>query len=205
MEQHLQKNEISEEEAAMPLGRQEAEAPRIAVWKRFPGAVAMDRWVAKVEDWLNVAGVILIAVMGSVTVVAVIGRYVFRWALRGQVDITEILMAGIVFLGLAFTLRVGGHIRIEFFVGMLKGRFYHLSEFSTLLLSLFLFAVTFISSLRFTIDAWVVGDITGEVYLPTWPAKLCIAIGSLLICLRLVIMLIQHMSQAIAGIERKEL
>ncbi len=205
MEQRPERLEFTEEEDANLLRRQKAEESDIPAWKQIPAAVTVDRWVSSIEDWLNIVGVTLIVVMMSLTVAGIVGRYFFNWPIPGEVDITEILMAGIVFLGLAFTLRTGGHVRIELFVGMLRRRAYHLTEFSTLLLTLFLFAVTFVSSLRFTINSWAVGDVTPEILLPTWPAKLCITIGSFLICLRLIILLIQHLSQVIAGIERKNL
>ena len=186
------------------LEEKETEAREIPVWKQVT-AVAMNRWVSKLEDWLNIAGVTLIIVIMLLTVVGVVARYFFNWPIPGEVDITEILMAGIVFLGLAFTLRVGGHVRVEFIINMFKGRNYHLIEFCTLLLALFLFVVIFISSFQFTLNSWVVGDVTPELLLPVWPAKLCVTIGTFLICLRLIIRLVQHLSQAIAGVERKGL
>ena len=197
MEQRPEKLKFPEEK--------ETEAREIPVWKQMTAAVTMNRWVSRLEDWLNIAGVTLIIVVMLLTVVGVVARYFFNWPVPGEVDITEILMAGIVFLGLAFTLRVGGHVRVEFIINMFRGRHYHLIEFCTLLLTLFLFVVIFISSFQFTQNSWVVGDVTPELLLPVWPAKLCVTIGTFLICLRLIIRLVQHLSQAIAGVERKDL
>ena len=206
MEESLEGLELSEDEISGFIGRQEPEAPqKPPVWKRLTALVAVDRWVSSVENWLNIAGVILIMGIMLMTVTGVVSRYFFNQPLIGTVDITELAMVGVVFLGLAFTLRVGGHIRVELFINMLKGRRYHFTEFTTLLLPLFFFAITFYSSLQFTIKAWKVWDVTAVVYLPNWPAKMLLTIGSFLICLRLIILLIQHLSQALAGVKRRDL
>jgi TRAP-type C4-dicarboxylate transport system permease small subunit len=197
MEQHPEEFKYPEEK--------EAEAREMPVYKRITAAVIINRWLSKLEDWLNIGGVTLIILIMLLTVVGAGARYFFDWPVPGEVDITEISMAGIVFLGLAFTLRVGGHVRVEFIVNMFRGRYYHLIEFGTLLLALFLFVVVFISSLQFTLNSWMVGDVTPELLLPIWPAKLCVTIGTFLICLRLIIRLAQHLSRGIAGVERKDL
>ncbi len=192
-------------DAVNPLSDEETRVLEIPAWKHIPGAVPVEKWLSHIEDWLNIIGVMLIAAVMLLTVGGVVSRYFFNRPIRGEIDITEISMAGIVFLGLAFTLRTHGHVRVEVFVDMLRGRGYHLTEFSTLLFALFLFAVTFYSSLQVTLKAWEVGDVTPELLLVTWPAKMSITLGALVICLRLVILLTQHLSQAIAGRMRKDL
>ena len=181
------------------------EVGEIQVWKWARPFVFVERWVSRPEDWLNLAGVSLIVVTMFITVADVVGRYFFNSPIFGIVDVIEVSMAGIVFLGLAYTFRVGAHIRVEFFVGMLKGRAYHLVNSFTLFLSLVILAVTFISSLQFTINSFATGDITPQLWLPVWPAKLCLSIGSFFICLRLMIQLIQHLSQVIVGTKRSSL
>ena len=171
----------------------------MSAWKRLASVVIMEKLISRAESWLNIIGVMLIVVIMLLTVVDVVGRYFFNSPLYGAIDISEIAMAGIVYLGLAYTLKNGTHVRVELFVNMLKGRIFHLTEVSTLLLSLFLFAITFFSSLQFTIKSWEVGDCTPQLWWPTWPAKLSLTLGAFFICLRLIIQIIQHLSQTIAG------
>jgi TRAP-type C4-dicarboxylate transport system permease small subunit len=52
----------------------------------------------------------------------VIGRYFFNQPISGTFEITEILLAGIVYFGVAFTQRVKGHATVDFFYGFLSGK-----------------------------------------------------------------------------------
>jgi TRAP-type C4-dicarboxylate transport system permease small subunit len=52
----------------------------------------------------------------------VIGRYFFNQPIPGTFEITEILLAGIVYFGVAFTQRVKGHATVDFFYGFLPGK-----------------------------------------------------------------------------------
>ena len=167
----------------------------------------IDRWVSPMESGLNFAGASLIGFMMLFTMTEIVGRYLLNRPIKGHVEIVEMVMAGVVFLGLAFTQKVGGHVRMELFVvRVLKGRARLIVESFTLLLALFVFAIILVYSLEASVVYSLrMGDITPLLYLPTWPAKLCIPIGSLLLCVRLVIEIIQHLSQAVVGVERREL
>ena len=52
----------------------------------------------------------------DVGVVHVLGRKFFNMPILGYIDIVEIMMAFMVFLAIAYTERLGGHIRMELFV-----------------------------------------------------------------------------------------
>lgn len=167
----------------------------------------IDRWVSPMESGLNFAGAALIGFMMLFTMTEIVGRYLFNRPIKGHVEIVEMVMAGVVFLGIAFTQRVGGHPRMELFVvRVLKGRVRLIVESFTLLLALFTFAIIVVYSVEASVFySLKMGDTTPLLYLPTWPAKLCIPIGSFVLCLRLVIEIIQHLPQAVVGVEQREL
>lgn len=167
----------------------------------------MDRWVSPVESGLNIAGTLLIVFMMLFTMSEIIGRYLFNRPIKGHVEIVEMVMAGVVFLGIAFTQKVGGHVRMELFVvRVLKGRLRLIVESFTLLLALFLFVIIVVYSLEASfLYSIKMGDTTPLLLWPVWPSKLCIPVGSFVLCLRLVIELIQHLSQAVVGVEPREL
>jgi len=140
------------------------------------------------------------------TVNEIIRRYVFDKPLSGYFEVVELVMAGVVFFGLAFTQRVGANVRMELFITrVVKGRAYHITECLTLLLALFVFVVITIYSLQSTLYDLKMGGTTYVLYLPTWPSKLCIPIGSFFLCLRLAIQIIQHALQVVSGVEKREL
>jgi len=167
----------------------------------------MERWVSPVESGLNIAGTLLIVFMMLFTMGEVVGRYLFNRPIKGHVEIVEMVMAGVVFLGIAFTEKMGGHVRMELFVvRVLKGRLRLIVESFTLLLALFLFVIILVYSLEVSVLYSIkMGDTTPLLLWPVWPSKLCIPVGSFVLCLRLVIEIIQHVSQDVVGVEPREL
>lgn len=79
----------------------------------------MSRAILAVNKGLHyVAGTLIIAVM-AFTVYNVLGRWLFGAPLRGTVELTELAMIGIVYLGLAYAQHRDQHIA----VGLLYQRF----------------------------------------------------------------------------------
>ncbi|MFH0914480.1 MAG: TRAP transporter small permease [Chloroflexota bacterium] len=169
--------------------------------ERHPPFTTLDRVVAVMDTWLNYIGVTFTILLMLMTVVNVTGRYVFNWPLKAYVDIMEMMMVLLVFLCLAYCQMKGGQIRFELFMTrVLKGgRPYHLMEVFNLLLSLVAFGIIAFYSAKSTINAYIVGDSTLTVYLPTWPFRMGAAIGSIALCLRLLVLLIQNVAWAAAG------
>jgi len=177
-----------------------------AAWKRFGILRAIEGKIRVVEDWLNLASVFIIMFLMFFATAEIIGRYIFNAPIPGHVEIVELIMAGIVFLGIAYTERVGGHIRMELFVTrVLKGRAYHIAEVITSGLSLLVYVFIFIYTFKFTLFSYQIGDVTAYINWPTWPSKLLIPIGSFFLCIRFFIEFIQHLSQAIVGVEMRDL
>jgi len=92
-----------------------------------------------------------------------------------------------------------------FITRILKGRAYHIAEAITTTLSLFVYLFILVYTFKFALFSFQVGDTTAYIYWPTWPSKFAIPLGSLFLCIRFVIELIQHVSQAVAGVEMRDL
>jgi TRAP-type C4-dicarboxylate transport system permease small subunit len=177
-----------------------------AAWKRFGILHAFEGKIRIVEDWLNLVSVFIIMFLMFFATAEILGRYLFNSPVPGQVEIVELIMAGVVFFGIAYTERVGGHVRMELFVTkVLKGRAYHIAEVITATLSLFVSIFILVYSLKASVFSYQIGDNTAYLYWPTWPSKFAVPLGSLFLCIRFIIEIIQHMSQAIAGTEMRDL
>jgi TRAP-type C4-dicarboxylate transport system permease small subunit len=172
------------------------------VWKRYRGLVIPEAALAKVENWLNLIGVSLIMVSMAITMVQIVARYFFNRPFRGETDIIEILMAGILFLGLSYTLRVGGHVGVDILIDRFTGRTFHIVRLIAIAFSIFLFTFLTISAWNFTINSMKVGDVTPEIMFPIWPAKLVMTIGAFIITLRLIVQCIQNLLQVVSSNER---
>ena len=175
-------------------------------WKRFSLLRAIEGKIRIIEDWLNLCSVFIIMFLMFFATAEILGRYLFNNPIPGHVEIVELIMAGVVFFGIAYTERVGGHVRMELFVTkVLKGRAYHIAEVLTATLSLFVYIFILIYTIKVSVFSYQIGDNTAYLYWPTWPSKFAIPLGSLFLCIRFVIEIIQHSCQAIAGTEMRDL
>jgi C4-dicarboxylate transporter DctQ subunit len=176
------------------------------VWKRSPLFVKIEGFLSHIEDWLNLCSVFIIMFLMFFASAEIIGRYVFNFPIPGHVEIVELIMAGVVFFGIAYTQRVDGHVRMELFVTrVLRGRSYHIAEGITNALSLFVYLFIFIYTFKASLFALKVGDSTAYLYWPTWPSKFAIPLGSFFLCIRFAIEIVQHTAQAIVGVEKRHL
>jgi len=178
----------------------------VPAWKKSSTLRFIDGNIRHVEDWLNLASVFIIMFLMFFATTEIVGRYLFNSPVPGHVEIVELIMAGVVFFGIAYTERVGGHVRMELFVTrVLKGRAYHTAEAITAALSLFVYIFILIYTFKASVFAFQIGDNTAYLYWPTWPSKFAVPLGSLFLCIRFLIEIIQHVSQAISGGEMREL
>ena len=160
----------------------------------------LDKGVSAIERTLNYIAVGLIILLMFFSTAAVSSRYLFNEPLWGYIDIAEIIMVIVVFFGLAYTQWAGGHVRVELFITRyIKGRLHYAIEALTTFLSLILFVFITIYGFKGAYEAWAINDITLSIYWPIWPIKLCLAIGSLVLCLRFSVQVFQHTSKAITG------
>lgn len=190
----------------MKKDSQDMQSQKVPILKQFPIFGYTERFIASIDTVLNLVSVTFIMFLMLFAAAEIVGRYLFNHPIPGHVEIVELIMAAVVFLGIAYTQRVGGHIRMELFITrVLRGRSYHIAEALTLILSLLAFSIITVASFRFALDAYDIGDTTTYILWPTWPSKLCIPIGSFMLCLRFLLQLIQHIAQAVVGVEIRDL
>lgn len=71
---------------------------------------------------LQVASVALISALVLVTVVDVVGRYLFNAPLTGAFELTQVLLGALVFAALPLTTRRGEHVEVDLLVHVLPDR-----------------------------------------------------------------------------------
>jgi C4-dicarboxylate transporter, DctQ subunit len=175
-------------------------------WKEVAFLRKVEPVITFIEEWLNLIAVGIIMFLMFFSVSEIIGRYLFNAPIPGHVEIVELIMAGVVYLGIAHTEKEGGHVRMELFLTkVLKNRGYHVAEMITITLSFCVYLMILIFSFKSTVNAFQVGDTTGYIYWQTWPSKLAIPIGSLFLCIRFILEFIQHALQVKAGTEMRNL
>ncbi|TDQ64143.1 TRAP-type C4-dicarboxylate transport system permease small subunit [Maritalea mobilis] len=155
----------------------------------------LDQRLFSIEKILILIGGLAIFSLMLMAVISVGGRNFFNRPLPGYVDWIEQAMPLIAFVGIAYTQRVGGHIRMDILVGQLKGRLLWLAEFvstfAMLVLTLLLLWGSwahFQRSFDFSVPMWS-RDSSIDIGLPLWPAKLLAPIAFFVLSLRLTIQL----------------
>lgn len=147
----------------------------------------------RVEDACAAIAACLIAVAMVLTVVEVIGRRLFNAPLPGVVDMFDLGMAAVAFLGASQCQRVGGHVRMELVVRHLSGRALWLTESLTTALALWFIAAVMIASVEAVFRAYEVEDSTMDLLLPVWPAKSLVAVALFVLSVRLALQLIDSL------------
>ncbi len=155
----------------------------------------LDRALFRVETALALISGLAVFALMLMAVWTVGGRNLANQPLRGYVDWIEQAMPLIAFMGIAFTQRLGGHIRMDMVVGALRGRALWLAEFVTtfavLILMLLLVWGTwahFDRSFDLGAPMWS-RDSSMDISLPLWPAKLLVPVAFSILVVRLTLQL----------------
>ena len=155
----------------------------------------LDRALFRLEGWLALVSGLAVFALMWLAVFSVGGRVALNAPLPGYVDWIEQAMPLIAFTGIAFTQRLGGHIRMDLVVGALRGRALWAAEFVTTFLILALILVLiygswshFDRSFDFAAPLWS-RDSSMDIALPIWPAKLVVPVAFSVLAARLVLQL----------------
>ena len=155
----------------------------------------LDRRLYRIEKVLALVSGLAVFSLMVLAVISVGGRNFFNAPLPGYVDWIEQAMPLIAFMGVAYVMRDGAHIRMDIVVGAMRGRMLHATEFITTLLILVLMLLLvwgswahFERSFDFAAPLWS-RDSSMDIALPLWPAKLLAPVAFTVLCARLVLQL----------------
>jgi len=149
----------------------------------------IDLAIFRLESRLNFIGGIVILLMVTLTVINVLGRWLFNLPISGYIDWIEQSMAFFAFLGLAYCQRLGAHIRMDIVIGNIHGRARWLAELASTFLMLGVTLVLIYGSALHAWRAFDIGDSSMDIGLPTWPAKLVVPLALIVLALRLLVQL----------------
>ena len=148
-----------------------------------------DRLLFRLEAALNLVGGVAIFLLVLLATANVLGRWLFSLPISGYVDWVEQSMAFIAFLGIAYTKRLGGHIRMDIVIGQLRGRLLWFAELVSVVLMLLVTLVLIYGSYLHFWRAYDIGDSSLDINLPTWPAKFVVPFALTVLALRLILQL----------------
>ncbi len=155
----------------------------------------LDRQLFKLESLMALISGLAIFSLMVLAVISVGGRNTMNMPLPGYVDWIEQVMPLIAFMGVAYTQRDGGHIRMDILVGKLRGRALWGAEFITTLAMLVLVLLLiwgsyshFLRSFDFNAPYWS-RDSSIDISIPLWPAKLIVPVAFTVLAMRLLVQL----------------
>ncbi|NDW53800.1 TRAP transporter small permease subunit [Aliiroseovarius sp. PrR006] len=165
----------------------------------------IDQKLYRVEGALALISGLAVFSLMILAVVSVSGRNFANQPLPGYIDWIEQAMPLIAFMGISFTQRDGGHIRMDMLVGALRGRSLYLVELITTLIILALMLLLvwgswahFDRSFDFAAPLWS-RDSSVDISLPLWPAKLLAPVAFSVLCLRLLLQVWAYSRALITG------
>ncbi|PIE15856.1 MAG: C4-dicarboxylate ABC transporter permease [Rhodobacterales bacterium] len=153
----------------------------------------MDQRLYKLEGYMALLSGLAIFSLMVLAVVSVGGRNAMNSPLPGYVDWIEQVMPLIAFMGVAYTQRDGGHIRMDVLVSKLNGKPLWLAELITSVVMLVLIVLIIWGSyahFQRSFD-WAAPyfsrDSSIDIAIPLWPAKLLAPMAFSVLALRLLL------------------
>lgn len=159
----------------------------------------LDRIFFGFESILNMLGGVVVFLLVFLATANVLGRWFFNLPINGYIDWVEQAMAFMAFLGIAYTKRMGGHIRMDMLVGHLRGRLLWFVELISVILMFLVTLVLVYGSYLHFLRAYSIGDSSLDIDLPTWPAKLVVPFALSVLALRLLLQIWAYLRALIQG------
>ena len=148
-----------------------------------------DRAMQPLEDSINMLAAFAIFALMLLGTAQIILRSVFNSPIAGYIDMVELSMASMAFLGAAYCQRLGAHIRMELLIGRFRGRTVWGFEIFATLVALGIVGVLIWYGWGHFLRAYQLGDSTIDAEYPVWPSKLLVPVAFAVWFVRLLIQL----------------
>lgn len=158
-------------------------------WENSPVGI-LDRIAKPIENFANLAAALAIFMLMVLGTAQIFLRTAFNSPIPGYIDLVELSMAGMAFLGAAYCQRLGSHIRMEILVGHLRGRWLWGFEVFGTLVALAIIGVLIWYGWGHFMRSFELGDTTIDAEFPVWPSKLLVPLAFSLWFVRLLIQLV---------------
>ena len=138
---------------------------------------AIGRWNGRVTTWLARIAASILAVLCVTTFADVIARYFFNAPFTFTVEVTELAMGLIVYLGVGLVTHDNEHVSADVVTSRLSVGLRALVTLTTNVLALAFLAVMVWRVWLRAADLLAKGDITQIWHIPLWPVAFAIAFG----------------------------
>jgi TRAP-type mannitol/chloroaromatic compound transport system permease small subunit len=149
--------------------------------------VAFVRGVDAVNRCVGVFAMYLFFVLGAVLLYSTLSRVVLGAPVNWALEMSQFILSAYYLLGGAYTLQLGGHVRMDLFYDRLAARKRAVTDAVTILFVIFYLAVLFAGGISSTNYAIVYGQQNYTAWAPLlWPVKAVMTVGVFLMLLQCV-------------------
>lgn len=150
---------------------------------------------------LSFLGSIWIAALMLLIAVDVVGRAFLSITVYGVPEIVKVSIVGLVWLQMAYTLQIGGHLQSRLILDRLPPRGRMAFELFGYFLGSIVFILIVYSSWNGMVNAWEIGAYEGEhpVRVPTAPIFTIVVIGAALTAIQFVIQMVREARSLAVG------
>lgn len=141
----------------------------------------MLRWLARLEEGLIA---FLLAAMTAITFGQVVARYVFNYSFTWALELTTVLFAWLIFLGIPYGVRMGSHIGVDALVKSLGPRAARVTASVAAACCIAYAVILFIGSWSYVTKMYVVDIMMEDLPVPQWLPRSILVVGFGLLLLR---------------------
>ncbi len=139
------------------------------------------KYLKHLDEWLIA---ILLAAMTLLTFVQVVLRYVFNSGFTWAQELTTILFAFMIFIGISYGVRVGAHIGVDSLVKLCKPGIRRILSVIAVLFCLLYAGMVIFGSLQYVMKMKKIGIELEDLPIQIWMVRAILPIGFVLLVLR---------------------
>lgn len=142
--------------------------------------------IGRLSSFLSNLGSVALFAMMAITVIDVIGRYIFNTPVLGAFELTEFLVLILIFSFLAYTQAQKRHICVEIIADLLPRKVQFLCNIINNTVCLIIFAMISYMSVIKALELMQTGETSPNLVIPNYPFVFFITLGSLVMCIEYV-------------------
>lgn len=148
----------------------------------------LTRWESVLDHFLGFLASTVLMLLMIVTFIDVTGRYLFLAPLPGAFEMTEIMMAMLIFAGLPLVSRANQHVTVNLIIGLLSPKIRHFQRLITQIIMALVFGVMAWRMWIKAAEMLVQGDETAYLLIPIAPVAffmtILLGVSSLIVAIQ---------------------
>ena len=148
----------------------------------------LTRWESVLDQFLGFLAATVLLLLMIVTFIDVTGRYLFLAPLPGAFEMTEIMMAMLIFAGLPLVSRANQHVTVNLIIGLLSPKIRHFQRLITQIIMFLVFGVMAWRMWIKAVEMLVQGDETAYLLIPIAPVAffmtILLGVSSLIVAIQ---------------------